>query len=706
MKNIILNITKGLGLVAMASIFSSCEQFLDKTPLDEVTPASYLTQEADLAAYTIAAYSDISNDNSDAGAYSGFDTYTNSGWDMSTFLNDAHSDDIVTSGSYDLWYPGYKKVQTTDASYEFKAIRNCNYFFEVVLPRYEAGQISGGDANIQHYIGEMYFIRAWTYFRKLKLYGDFPIITEVLVDDFDVLVAASQRKPRNEVARFILEDLDKAIELMQSSFSSQNRLTSRAALLLKSRVALYEGSWEKYFKGTAFVPGNSNWPGAAMSYNSGYTVDIDTEIKFFLTEAMDAAKQLADVTTLTQSTEQLNPEAGQVTGWNPYFDMFCSEDLSNNSEAIFWKAYSLALNVTHSVPNFTNLGGNCGVTKGAVDTYLMANGLPIYASGSGYSNDDTSIDNLKVGRDRRLGLFVYGETDIRRSVHTPTSDDEEDVLRLGMPGLFPAEAAIKDVTGYRNRKMHSFNNTYQSSTPVAVTASIIFRGAEAYLNYIEAQYMRDGSLDGTSDLYWKAIRNRVGTSDDYAATIAATDLTKENDWGAYSAGVHVDATMYNIRRERRMEFLGESLRWEDLKRWRALDQVENYIVEGVNFWDKMYADSAYLAQVVTEEGDTLDQWEPVYFEPGGEEAANISAKSDSKYVRPLRINTSNNYLYDGYTWTKAAYLSPLPAGEFLTTADPDSADSDGVLDLSSSPLYQNPGWQNIANTSASDVPGM
>ena len=53
------------------------------------------------------------------------------------------------------------------------------------------------------------------------------------------------------------------------------------ALLVKSRVALYEATFEKYHKGTPRVPGESGWPGANMAYNAGKTFNIDSEIDFF-----------------------------------------------------------------------------------------------------------------------------------------------------------------------------------------------------------------------------------------------------------------------------------------------------------------------------------------------------------------------------------------------------------------------------------------
>ena len=76
------------------------------------------------------------------------------------------------------------------------------------------------------------------------MWGDLPIVKEVFPDDEAILVAACKRMPRNEVARFILEDLDTAIDYMSDNFESRHtRISKDVAILMKSRVALFEGSW-------------------------------------------------------------------------------------------------------------------------------------------------------------------------------------------------------------------------------------------------------------------------------------------------------------------------------------------------------------------------------------------------------------------------------------------------------------------------------
>ena len=137
-----------------------------------------------------------------------------------------------------------------------------------------------------------------------------------------MLKEESKRQPRNKVARFIIEDLDRAIELMSlTTDNGKNRLTKNVALLFKSRVALFEATWLKYHKGTDRVPGGPGWPGAQQEYNAGFSIDIDKEVDWFLEQAMDASAQVADRISLTKNTGIYNPDSNPYN-WNPYFEMF------------------------------------------------------------------------------------------------------------------------------------------------------------------------------------------------------------------------------------------------------------------------------------------------------------------------------------------------------------------------------------------------
>ena len=644
--------------------FNACDDFLDRKPLDQVSPDTYLNSEADLASYPIAYYPSIFQ--------------THGGFGVGIGAIDNHTDNQATADP-SLWRfePGNRLVPANE-SLGMGNIRGFNFFLQEVLPKKAAGKITGNSGNIDHYIGEIYMLRAAELFNKLKTFGDFPIVKTVLVDQQEVLVENAQRKPRNIVARQIISDLDSAIMLMRSAPFNKVRLSKEAALLLKSRVALYEASFLSYHRGTPRVPGEPGWPGAKMSYNSGFSINLDSEINYFLDQAMSASKEIADNAELTENTGVLNPTAEKFSGWNPYFEMFGDRNMGKYSEMIFWREYSLSLNITHGVSIYVERGGNTGITKGFVDSYLMKSGLPYYASPD--YKGDKSIADVETNRDDRLQLFVFDEDDFVTIKRDSDYFNRPSIINL---------KETKDVTGYRSRKFLNYDPTEAPGSDLTNTAgSPIYRAAEAYLTYIEASYMKNGSIDGTASSYWKALRARAGVDTDFNKTIAATDMTIEGrgDWGAYSGGKLVDATLYNIRRERRDEYISEGIRFDDLIRWRAMDQVKNYIVEGFNLWDEAYNDKQYTDPKpgeVTSTGLLAD----------GTSKANVSSKTLSKYLRPYQIiNTATNSMFNGYTWTEAAYLAPIPFRQMQLASPDETAEN--------SNLYQNPYWPVAPNAKA------
>lgn len=669
MKYSIKNICLQACLLAGGALaFSSCNDFLDRKPLSQVTPEAYFTTVDHFAAYSIYYYT------------SQFPSHA--GYGAGITNNDGGTDNMVAGDYSSRYEKGAWKVPSSSSSWSFSGIRYCNYFFETAVPKYEAGQVAGNDDELRHYIGEMHFMRALIYYNFLKNYGDYPIITEVLSDEKEVLMEKSVRQPRNLVARFILGELDKAADLMyDKGFENNTRLNKQCALLLKSRVALYEASFEKYHAGTGRVPGDATWPGKAI--HPDFTLDVNAEVNFFLDEAIAAAEKVADAVTLTSNTKVADPASPDITsGWNPYFEMFASVDLSGYDEVLFWREYAKtgSYSVTHGTPAWVASGSNNGMLKGYMESFLMENGMPWYASNSEapYKGDAT-IDKVKENRDNRLDLFLFSESN-----YVPVySTDAPGTVKYFTPHPVSNRQEMRDMTGYRLRKYASFDmaqNVWGKAE--STTGCIIYRGVEAYLNYIEAYYMRNGSISGKASQYWRAVRERAGVNPDYQKTIAATDLSKETDWGKYSGEQTVDATLLNIRRERRCEFIGEGMRWDDLIRWRSMDHMltQKFIPEGCNFWDEIY-------KIADKDENGAD----IEFKDDGAVGANISSRA-YKYLRPYSVLRDNNPVFDGYTWAKANYLSPVPIRE-IELLSPDE-------NVETSVIYQNPYWPNTIGGTA------
>ena len=329
-----------ISVLVLLFSFSCKKEFLDKPYLDQIAPEDYFKDDGQLAAYTIGLYGNIQPAGFGGAGYFAADVTT----------------DVMCAWTVPAEYTDNQyKVPQNGWSWNFGSIRSVNYFFDKVLPLYKANAISGNQELVKHYIGEAYFIRAMIYFGKLQALGDFPIVRHPLPDQSDVLIAASKRAPRNEVARFIISDLDSAIMLMndQSPDGRRNRLSKIVAQVLKSRVGLYEGTWEKYFKGTAFVPNGTGWPGATKDYNKSYVFpsgSIDNEIEYFLTQAMDASKAAADALDasggLVPNTYYMQQDPAQAP--NLYFNMYSATNMTDYKEILLWREYGMSLGIKNT----------------------------------------------------------------------------------------------------------------------------------------------------------------------------------------------------------------------------------------------------------------------------------------------------------------------------------------------------------------------
>lgn len=665
-----------VALCTIGALMTASCSMLDKEPLDQVSPSQFYTDAAQLSSFTLNYYPTI--------------FLSASGWGAGVASWDDGTDNQASSSpNRQLFHQEEWKVGS-NGTIGFDAIRNVNWFLTNVLPKYEAGAIQGDQTLVKAYIGEAYLIRAGLYFDRLKTYGDYPIVTEPLTDDDELLKTSARRMPRNEVARFILQDLDRAIALLpEGVHANKQRVNQAVARLLKSRVALYEGTFEKYHKGSGRVPGDANWPGKDKAWNAGKTFNIDTEVNYFLDVAIEEAKKVADAHPLATNSGVLDPSTSP-SGWNQYYDMFASGNPSGISEVLLWRQYGRENNLMHNTSNRLAEGGNTGWTRGLVESFLMENGLPIYADAADYQGDRT-LTAVKAKRDHRLRLFLFDETTKRKF---------DDSTPFTSPNLFGI-VEVRDVTGYRQRKHYNYDPAFNQPGGLSDhTATVVFRSSEAYLNYIEAYYVRHNNLDADARKYWKALRERAGITAELEVTINATKMDYEAntsrdayDWGAFSAGQAVDATLYSIRRERRSEFAGEGRRLDDLIRWRSMDQVRNYQIEGFNLWDEMYT-YKYRSTAGELKVTTMSSTDASALNTpsDGSSVALVSSKALSKYLRPYQIVQANNDMYNGYTFYQAHYLSPFSVLE-MQLASPTG-------DAANSNLYQNIGWPTSGGTSA------
>lgn len=495
-----------LKLLILSSIFSltSCEDFLDKIPLDEVSEASFYQNSSELQAAVNGFYNDLPGW---ANTGVGFNTLPDSNTDMGLTENPSNR---LSGLSYEI--PTAANVASI---WDWDEVREANWLIDHLD---QASASSDTEQTlIDQYSGEAYFFRAYYYFIRLKRYGDLPIYPEYFNDkDTDALFAS--RDPRNEVADFILSDLDIAISLMQSfpDISGHPRISREAAQLFKASVALYEGTWEKHHNGTDF--------GVAGSDGSTY-----------LQIAANAAEAVMN--------------SGVFSLHSDYSTLFNQVGLSGNSEVMLWRDFdsnTLGINnvLQQSWPN------RCGYTKFAVDSYLAADGLPTAISTLDGSNTD--LNTIEIGRDPRLAALIM----------VPGDDVE---LRDGVTSIweFPNWTdANTGNTGYESQKYRNINYNADFNDFTEDTSRIIMRYGEVLLIFAEAKAELGTITQSDLDRSINQLRSRVSMPG-----ITLGSITTDPNWPNY--GYTLTPIQYEVRRERSVELMAEGFRTDDLNRWRA-----------------------------------------------------------------------------------------------------------------------------------------
>ena len=531
---------KVLPLLACGMLMASCNDFLKQEPLTDITPTDYYKDATQLQAVANAFYQTVLPYHSGAG--------------YGTFAYDNGTDNQTGSDGDSKYKKGSWKTSNDNSSWSWNNIRDINYQLNIAQSNYENGLIAGDENKIRQYIGELHFFRAYAYFSLYKSFGDLPIVTEAMPDNEAILVAANKRSPRNEVARFILADLDSAVTYMEpDGWEATTRISPAVAHLFASRVALFEGSWLTNFAGTPFVPNGEGWPGKSKDYNANYqypTGSVEAEAKYFFKKAVDEAAIVGDayVGKLDKNTG-IVPQS--LSDTNPYFYKFGNTDMSSYPEVLLWKTYNKGKGVTDNIEVAVNRGNTyTGFTRGMIDAFLMEDGKPTYAHHDGYVYEDTTTYAVVRNRDPRLFIFLKrpGQKNVLQGEDNTIAAEQVRPIEP-VPQVFTRSFDVTYTTGYAIRKGGTFNQNL-AENQAGYTASITFRATEALLNYIEAQYMLDNHLNAKSISYWKAIREAAGFTGEAAdpqTTIAATDMAQElkgytdgsgtqYDWGAFSAG--------------------------------------------------------------------------------------------------------------------------------------------------------------------------
>ncbi|MGI6074527.1 MAG: RagB/SusD family nutrient uptake outer membrane protein [Fermentimonas sp.] len=490
--------------------FISCnEDFLNRYPQDAISNVNFFSTPKDLEAYMNSFYG--------AGF---FPKYPNFGGDFDSDNQVANNINTRLEGT---------RVVSTSGSIGFGWIRRVNYFFDHYKKVEEKYELK----DYQQYLGEAYFFRALSYYSMLRNYGDMQWITHELGTDSPELY--NPRDSRDIVATNIILSLDSAaMYLSTEKTKGYGRINKWMALLLQSRIALFEGTWEKYHAGTPF----------------GVT---GSDPNKYLKKAADAALTLI----------KDGPYSIYSTGdpMNDYRELFSMQDWSENSEVMFWRKYDNEL--SRGNRDFTNdrnhrmeYPNNNSITKQLADSYLCTDGLPISVSPlfEGYETLPIEMKN----RDPRFSQNVAPYDGIHKKEKDGKITYWKEVYdKLNVDALHNSPAGYINIKCY-NPDMNYHVQQYEESP------GLIYRFAEALLNYAEAKAELGTITQNDIDISINKLRKRVAMPD-----LKMDDIVTDPKWDFPDLSPLIN----EIRRERRVELACEGYRWDDIARWAAADEL-------------------------------------------------------------------------------------------------------------------------------------
>ena len=384
--------------------------------------------------------------------------------------------------------------------------------------------------------GEMKFLRANLYSKLIRFYGGVPIMERALGlnDEFNL--------PRNsyqECVEFIVRELDEAAEMLPETRPDAEfgRATKLSALAVKSRTLLYAAS-------------RLHDPGTAPN---GPLYDYNKASKW--QDAADAAKQVIDLVGERDLIAVSNAEE--------YQELF----LSPNEDILFARPFGPEFydfgTDANSLPDKTQASNGFdgwGLSSPSYNFTLQFN------MADGTSTSGPNFDPLSPSEGREMRYYadlIYNGAIFRgRPIEYFLSEDADTHPHgLDSPeGLGNPLHSSK--TGYNIRKFQDetvdVNGGISPRRPY-----ILYRLAEIYLNYAEAQYHLGNEAEATKFL------NKVSTR----------ALQPEiNETGA--------ALLEAIKRERRVELCFEGHNFFDERRWMEVDHL-GFDIQGLRWTKKL-----------------------------------------------------------------------------------------------------------------------
>ena len=500
-----------IAALALSVGLTGCDDLLDKSPLSQISEEDYFKTETDLQLFSNSFYSDLLNK-------SPYDDQSD------VYVQQELSDEMLGGTN--------RIVPPSGGGWTWTTLRDINTLLGHV-------DHCEDEAAVVKYSALARFFRAYFYFDKVKRFGDVPWYDTELFSDDESLYKA--RDSRELVMTHMLADIDYAIDNLPAKAeesSSPFRVNRSAALALKARFCLYEGTYRKYH---------------ALSLEGN-------DYSYYLEQAARAAEELIDGGEY-QLYSTGHPE-------EDYLTLFASED-ANPDEYILAIKFDYGMSIYHNATAHTLVPtqGRPGLTRKMVNLYLMKDGTR-FTDRAGWE----TMPFLEEVQDR--------DPRLAQSIRTPGYH------RIGETELLAPDLSVS-VTGYQPIKFvqEPTASGGQVDRNDRSTCDLpAFRYGEVLLNFAEAKAELGTLTQADLDKSVNKIRERAGMP---ALELAAANANPDpymtsDEYGFSNVNGANQGVILEIRRERAVELMQEGFRWDDLVRWAAGPCIDQSI-EGMYF---------------------------------------------------------------------------------------------------------------------------
>ncbi|WP_031444010.1 RagB/SusD family nutrient uptake outer membrane protein [Arenibacter algicola] len=263
--------------------FASCEEFVElESPDLKIVSEVVFNNDATAISAMKGVYNELVR-----ASFSG-------GWQNSvTALASLSADECSGLSTTNLTYTEFEENEIMPSNTRnlevWSSAYNIIYMTNSLLEGLENSKDLTEEIRLQ-LVGEAKFVRAFSYFYLVNLYGPVPLL---LSTEYQINARASQNT-EEEVYRLMVKDLQEAIGVLGDEYEEGERtyINRFAAMALMSRINLYQQNWAEA----------ENWSSQVIAETARYEI-LENLDEVFLANSKEAIWQLSPVGNGDSSTQ-------------------------------------------------------------------------------------------------------------------------------------------------------------------------------------------------------------------------------------------------------------------------------------------------------------------------------------------------------------------------------------------------------------------